>query len=65
MEKCPKCGKRFPSKIEESALNKLRVKNPDEYEKLAKVAGTKICVCLHRMTGAIASSEQPPGLAMA
>jgi hypothetical protein len=42
---CPRCGKRFPSKVEESAMRKTRAKNPDEWEKLRKKISNKVCTC--------------------
>jgi hypothetical protein len=43
---CPRCGKRFPSKIEESAMKKIRAKAPEEWEKLRGEISYKVCTCL-------------------
>jgi len=43
---CPQCGKRFPSKIEESAMRKTRAKDPDGWEKLRTKISHKVCTCL-------------------
>jgi len=62
MEKCPKCGKRFPTKIEESALNKSRASAPDDWEKRLTTISKKICTCPQRLTSVCSSSEHPPDL---
>ncbi len=43
---CPRCGKRFPSKIEESAMRKTRAKNSDEWKRLRNKISYKVCTCL-------------------
>jgi hypothetical protein len=43
---CPSCGKRFPSKTEESAMKKTRAKDPSEWEKLCNKIRHKVCTCL-------------------
>jgi len=45
-QNCPRCGKRFPSKIEESAMRKTRAKDADEWEKLRGKISYKVCTCL-------------------
>jgi len=45
-QNCPRCGQRFPSKIEESAMRKTRAKDPDEWEKLRREISSKVCTCL-------------------
>jgi hypothetical protein len=43
---CPQCGKRFPSKIEESALRKTRARDPGAWDKLRRKISHKVCTCL-------------------
>ena len=43
---CPQCGKRFPSKIEESGMRKTRAKDPDGWEELRTKISHKVCTCL-------------------
>jgi hypothetical protein len=45
-QNCPRCGKRFPSKTEESDMKKTRAKAPDEWEKLRMRISYKVCTCL-------------------
>ena len=45
-QNCPRCGKRFPSKTEESAMRKTRAKAQDEWEKLREKIRYKVCTCL-------------------
>ncbi len=61
MEKCSKCGMRFPSKTEESAFQKTRAANPEEWEKLRKKI-KKVCTCPEGTSNAFTSSVQPPDL---
>ncbi len=53
-QNCPRCGRRIPSQIEESAMRKTRAKAPNEWEKLRKRISSKVCTCLEP-TWAIAS----------
>lgn len=63
MEKCPKCGKRFPSKTEESAMKKkARAVDPEEWEKLRKKISNRVCTCPNPVGSVCTSSEQPPDL---
>jgi hypothetical protein len=41
---CLRCGQRFPSEIEESAMRKTRAKDPDEWERLRQKISCWVCV---------------------
>lgn len=45
-QNCPRCGKRFAAKIEESAMRKTRARAPAEWEKLREKISCKVCTCL-------------------
>jgi hypothetical protein len=62
MDTCRRCGKRFPNKVEQNALQKTRTNAPDEYEALVKKVGKKVCVCPPRASNAFTSAEQPRDL---
>jgi hypothetical protein len=63
METCHRCGKRFASEIEQSAIQKKhRNADPAEWEALIKKISRKICVCPERPANAFTSSQQPPDL---
>jgi hypothetical protein len=42
---CPRCGKRFPSKTEESAMRKIRNANRGAWERIREKASRKVCMC--------------------
>jgi hypothetical protein len=62
MDKCHKCGKRFPNKTEQSAINKTRDANPEEWEKQRAKLSKKVCVCPEPVGTVCSSSQQPPDL---
>ena len=45
-QNCPRCGQRFPSKIEESAMRKTCARTPAEWEKLREKISCRVCTCL-------------------
>jgi hypothetical protein len=55
---CHRCGLKFASAVEESALKKLEKKN----EELARILRLKRCHCPSRLAPTFTSSVQPPDL---
>ena len=43
---CPRCGKRSPSRIEESSMRRTRAKAPGEWDQLRGKISHKVCTCL-------------------
>lgn len=62
METCSKCGQRFPNKTEESAMQKLRANDPDEWEKTRKKISHRVCTCPPASGNSFTSSTPPPDL---
>ena len=62
METCPKCSKRFPSPIEDSAIRKKREADPEEWEKMSKLIGRRVCICPPANGSSFTSSTPPPDL---